>query len=177
MLLLALHIDRTDTPKLKYHLSLFYVLLDILERAAGQVSKSGDERELGEIDYLYKKLSLPCSIWEEKGKTKMGSVAKKGLQQYMLQLQQHPLRTKVCIWKQSLRFFMCILVCFGFGFDGLLWLRKKSMKVWIFSSFFFFSWLDFLWVIWLREECDESLGLCSFLNFFKMGNWGQLPSW
>jgi hypothetical protein len=83
-------------------------------------------------------LSLPCSIWEEKGKTKMGSVAKKGLQQYMLQLQQHPLRTKVCIWKPSLRFFMCILVCFGFGFDGLLWLRKKSMKVWIFSSFFLF---------------------------------------
>ena len=129
-------------------------------------------------------MSLPCSIWEEKGKTKMGSVAKKGLQQYMLQLQQHPLRTKVCIWKQSLC-FLCVFLfvldlvlmgCFDWGrnrwkfesflvfsfflawfFMGYFGWGKNVMKVWVFAVF----WIFLNWEI----EVNCPLDNCNCFEF------------
>ena len=112
-------------------------------------------------------------------------MAKKGLlNQYLLQLQHHPLRTKVSLNKTTrifvpfFFFFVCVcgylgsfevLVLLNFSFDPCLVAEKwrgnrRNMKVWIFSIVFLFWGFGIIW----HERSAESGKMSNliFLYYF-----------
>lgn len=94
----------------------------------------------------------------------MGSLAKKGLQQYLLQLQHHPLRTKVPTY------LSCAFVIFSCLSD--LWVCLVDGKIRDFGGQYLLgNWVGPFFIIYFSffpPFSPESNGQCLFLDFM---NW------